>query len=403
MEKTRLRVLVGVSIGHAAHDSWFGVTPVLLAALSSQMDLSNADIGLILLLYQGVSSVMQPIFGRLCERIGGRTLAVASILWTTLVFSVAILFPSKTVITICLTLAGFGSGAWHPQGAANATIAGGARWGATAASVFFLGGTLGIAFLGAALGGYLLETFGPQSLLVISLITATIALTVVRGSVPKSLERPEKRREAVSAGADEPSQAAFWGLLIVLLVGIALRSMVYNSVTSYIPKYQEDLGASPASYGLLMSVFLFGVAAGGVLGSYLADRLGLGCVLVVSISLAAVALLAFLRAGGFWSTVLIALSGVFLGPSHTLFVVAGQRRFPTSMGMITGLFLGFTFISGAVGAWLLGLLADSVGLGAALSILPGFALLAALCALVGMRRAQPVPVIGDATSPAESS
>jgi len=53
MEKTDERALFGVSIGHAAHDTWFGLTPILLASLSSQMGISNSDIGLMLLLYQG--------------------------------------------------------------------------------------------------------------------------------------------------------------------------------------------------------------------------------------------------------------------------------------------------------------------------------------------------------------
>ena len=82
MRKARERALIGVSIGHGAHDSWYGVAPTLLAALSSQMRLSNSDIGLAMLLYQGISSVTQPSFGRLSERIGGRPLAVASIVWT---------------------------------------------------------------------------------------------------------------------------------------------------------------------------------------------------------------------------------------------------------------------------------------------------------------------------------
>ena len=389
------RVLLGESIGHAAHDAWYGVAPVLLAALSAQMKLSNSDIGLILLLYQAVSSVTQPFFGRLCERIGGRPLAVGSILWTTLMFSGVIFAESKIILAVCISLAGFGSGAWHPQGAANATIAGGKRWGATTASIFFLGGTVGMAFLGSALGGYLLDIYGRHSLLLIAFITTLLALTVVRRMVPRWVNVP-KRSQARGTLASEsardgfrPSHGAFWALLIVLLLGTALRSLTSNSLGAYVPKHMQDLGVSSASYGLLMSLFLFATAIGGVMGSYSADRLGLQRVLASSVALSALALLVFVRTEGLWSQAFFVLTGLLVGPSHTLFMVAGQRQFPQSMAMVAGIFLGFTFISGAVGAWFVGWLADRVGLGTMLGVLPWALLGAAVCALVGVPRSLP--------------
>ncbi|MBC7236069.1 MAG: MFS transporter, partial [Chloroflexi bacterium] len=123
MDTSRKRALIGVVVGHAAHDTWFGVAPVLLAALSSSLGLSNADIGLVLLIYQSVSSLTQPFFGRLSDAkhawMGGRTMAVVAILWTTALFGGVILAPSKIFLFLFIGLAGFGSGAFHPQGAAT--------------------------------------------------------------------------------------------------------------------------------------------------------------------------------------------------------------------------------------------------------------------------------------------
>ena len=48
--------------------------------------------------------------------------------------------------------------------------------------------------------------------------------------------------------------------------------------------------------------------------------------------------------------------------------------------------MGFTFISGGVGTWLLGLLADRVGLGTTLGILPWAVLASALCAFFSIPR-----------------
>jgi FSR family fosmidomycin resistance protein-like MFS transporter len=382
MKRENERTLWGEAIGHGAHDTWFGVAPVLLAALSASMHLTNAEIGLVLLLYQVLSSLTQPFFGRLAERVGGRPLAVGSILWTTLMFSAVLFVQAKWQLALCLALAGFGSGAWHPQGAANSTVAGGAKWGATAASIFFLGGTLGSAFLGSALGGFLLGTFGRHSLLLVSAITVVLALTFVRRMVPQRLTPAAPSRRASNNGA--ALDGAFWALFACLLLATALRSLAYHTMNTYIPKYQQDLGVSPATYGVLMSLFLFATAIGGVVGAYLADRVGLRPILIGSLALAAVTFLAFMRGHGFWGALWLVLAGICVGPSHTLFVVAGQRLFPQRMAMISGLFLGFTFVSGAGGAWLLGLLADHVGLATTLGLLPWILMGATVIVLVGV-------------------
>ena len=38
MEQEQRRILAGASIGHAAHDAWYGVAPVMLAAISTQLE-----------------------------------------------------------------------------------------------------------------------------------------------------------------------------------------------------------------------------------------------------------------------------------------------------------------------------------------------------------------------------
>ncbi len=390
MENDARKTLLGEAIGHALHDAWFGVTPVLLAAVSTPLALSNSDIGLMLLAYQAVSSVTQPFFGRWAERMGGRVFAVGAILWTTLLFTGTLFAPTKLLLGACIALAGFGSGAFHPQGTANSTLAGGPRYGATATSLFFFGGTLGTAFVGSALGGFLIGQFGRQSLVVISVLIVILALTVVRHMVPRELSRPKASGGIPRSQANgQAAKGAAWAIIAVLLAGIAFRSLAQSTLNTYIPKYQQDLGMAPAIYGLLLSLFMAANATGGVLGSFLADRVGFQQVLVGSLLLAALAMFSFTRLDGLASQASLVLTGLFLGPSHTLLIVSGQRRFPQRMAMMSGIFLGFTFVSGAGGAWLLGLLADQIGLGAVLGLLPIPLVAAAVCAYIAVPREQP--------------
>jgi len=385
MDNANRRTLLAVAVGHGAHDAWYGVAPVFLASLSTSLGLANQDIALMLLLYQILSSLTQPFFGTLAERVGGRPLAVCSILWTTTMFSAALFATSKVALGVLIFLAGLGSGAWHPQGTANATIAGGARWAATSASVFFLGGSIGSAFLGAALGGALLAHYDRSSLLIISAVTVILTLTVVRAWVPQRLEIapavPRKKAVAPSSG-----RKVFWVLLALLLVATALRSFVQSSLNTFVPKHEQDMGVPSDAYGLLMSLNIFASAVGGVIGSYLADRVGTRRILVASLVLGAGALYVFLNRSGTLAYAAFVLAGLFYGPSHTLLVVSWQMQFPDKMAMMSGFFLGFTFVSGAGGAWILGLLADRYGLPQMLSYLPWALAASALFAFVALAR-----------------
>ena len=83
--------------------------------------------------------------------------------------------------------------------------------------------------------------------------------------------------------------------------------------------------------------------------------------IVGTIFLAALPLGLFPLAHGPILVVLVALAGGLLGASHSLIVVQAQAMLPDRMALASGLTLGFTFASGAVGAALSGFVADLVG------------------------------------------
>ncbi|NLG26440.1 MAG: MFS transporter, partial [Chloroflexi bacterium] len=141
-----------------------------------------------------------------------------------------------------------------------------------------------------------------------------------------------------------------------------------------------------SSYSALMSAYMVAQAIGGVLGSYLSDRIDLRTILAASMALAALLLIPALWLPGLPGQVLLVISGLFFGPSQILLVVAGQKRFPEHMVLVSGLLMGFTFISGSGGAWLLGLLADSRGLATVLRVLPLGLVGAALLAWLSLAR-----------------
>ena len=81
----------------------------------------------------------------------------------------------------------------------------------------------------------------------------------------------------------------------------------------------------------------------------------------------------------FWSAVLSVLIGFIMSSAFPAIVVYAQELVPHRLGMISGLFFGFTFGIGGVGAAVLGQIADLKGIDfvyQVCSFLPAIGLLA---------------------------
>ena len=356
----RDRRLLGAALGHFLQDTWLGVVPVMMAASSSRMGLSNAQTALGYLFYESVAGLSQPLFGHLTERFGSRRLGVGGVMWTSLMVGLAGWAPSLPLLILLVTLGGLGAGAFHPQGAANASFAGGESRQATSASIFFLGGTLGQAVFGAAVAGLTINSLGTEGVLLLTLAVWVLAWVIVRPSIP--VEAPTRVKSAAARRLNAPLATISGFSMLLLLLAVATRAGSRSAFVNFVPKMWDDLGRSPAEYGFALSIFLFGSAFGGVAGSYLADRVGRKRVLLLTIGLTIPAMLWFLHAEGFWALLAMAIAGMVAGPAHALLVVTVQELMPTRAAFASGLTLGFTFVSGSACLWLAGLAADVWGL-----------------------------------------
>lgn len=103
-----------------------------------------------------------------------------------------------------------------------------------------------------------------------------------------------------------------------------------------------------------------GTIAGGPLG----DRFGRKYVIWLSILGVLPFTLALPYASLFWTGPLVVVIGVLLASAFPAIVVFAQELVPGKVGMIAGLFYGFSFGVAGVGAGVLGRLADSAGIDA---------------------------------------
>jgi len=113
---------------------------------------------------------------------------------------------------------------------------------------------------------------------------------------------------------------------------------------------------------LHLFVFLGAVAAGTIIGGPVGDKIGRKYVIWVSILGVLPFTLLLPYSNLFWTSVLSVIIGVILASAFSAILVYAQEMLPGRIGAVSGLFFGFAFGLGGIGAAVLGKLADLTSL-----------------------------------------
>jgi FSR family fosmidomycin resistance protein-like MFS transporter len=182
------------------------------------------------------------------------------------------------------------------------------------------------------------------------------------------------------------------GKAMSVLIALLFSKYIYlASFTSYYTFYlMAKFGLSIKDAQIYLFVFLAAVAAGTIAGGPVGDRLGRKPVIWVSI-LGVLPFTLLLPHVGLAPTVgLSVVIGFVIASAFPAIVVYGQELMPGRVGMVSGLFFGFIFGIGGIGAAALGALADWRGIQFVFvlcSFLPALGMLTAL--LPNLREPKP--------------
>ena len=268
--------------------------------------------------------------------------------------------PNYAVVLMAAAMVGIGSAIFHPEASRIARLASGGRHG-FAQSVFQVGGNFGTA-LGPLIAAAVIVPYGQHaaSWFAGAALIGIALLTYVGRWYALHLGTP---RPASTASMARAIRRALAKVLAILLVLIFSKYFYMASIGSYFTFYLiHHFGIPVAQAQLHLFAFLVASAAGGFLGGPLGDRIGRKPIIWTSILGVAPFALMLPHADLLWTTVLAVLIGFVLSSAFSAIVVYAQEMMPHRIGMVSGLFFGFAFGMGGLGAAVLGLLADKTSI-----------------------------------------
>jgi MFS transporter, FSR family, fosmidomycin resistance protein len=374
MRRKGERVMADLWLGHLATDLAQGALPAVLVFLKPTLHLSYTKAGAAVLVAAVTSSIAQPLFGRWADRHTTTWLVPVGIAASAVGIAVAPLVHDYPSLLLAVCLSGLGIGLFHPEAMKLARHASGRR-SASGLTIFQTGGNLGIA-LGPLLAGLALSATGSGGGLFLLIPGGLITLLLLAdfGAI-SHVRRTGHSRTVRAATADRV------GPFRVLLVTVALRSVAYYGLFTFVPLWEVARGHSKGYGAAMLSLVLFGGAIGTLCSGPLADRYGDTLVLAGSLALTPGLLVVFVLGNGLVAVVAVTLAGALIVSGFGLTTFMGQEYLPSRIATASGMTVGLTMGLGGIAAVLLGVVADSLNLRVALLMTAAAPAVGALVAL----------------------
>ena len=357
---TALAVLGAVSASHFLNDMIQSLLPAVYPLLKVRYALDFGQIGLITLVFQVTASLLQPVVGAFTDR---RPTWFSLPLGMTFTLCGLLLLSQATypLLLLAAALIGTGSSVFHPESSRIARLASGGRHG-FAQSFFQVGGNLGSA-TGPLLAAFVVLPRGQGSIawFAVAALVAIVLLLQV-GAWYRRHALVKKAPVAAPAPSALPRRKVVIAIAVLLAL-IFSKYFYLASLSTYYTFYlMERFALTAQDAQIHLFYFLGAVALGTLVGGPVGDRFGRKYVIWVSILGVLPFTLLLPHVDLFWTSVLSVVIGLILSSAFSAILVYAQELLPGNVGMIAGLFFGFAFGMGGLGAALLGELADARGI-----------------------------------------
>jgi FSR family fosmidomycin resistance protein-like MFS transporter len=372
-----------LTFGHICTDISQGALPALLPFLILYYELSYTEAASLVLASSIVSSVIQPLFGWLGDRLDRPWFMSLGILMAGCGIALIGFAEDYWLMFAAASICGVGVALFHPEGGKLANIVAGSEKGA-GISNFSVGGNIGFA-IGPIIATAALSTLGIRGtavFLVPAVLMAALLLSQTRAYMAFG-EQEAKRKQTIG----QTDQRDDWrGFSKVTAVNF-LRSIVGTGLTVFIPLYWVAvLGQSQELAALMLTFYAGAGAVATFFGGRVADKIGFKRMIALSFCTAGPLLLLFVLAPNIIiATALIILVSLTLSAAYSPIVALGQSYLPNRLGLASGISLGVVVSVGGMTSPLIGMVGDHYGLTASMAIICGVAFAAGTLSLIVTR------------------
>ena len=384
MKTTNSKYIYFISAGHMTTDLTPGALPAILPFLVTERGMSYTEVAGLMFAASLLSSLLQPLFGYLADRISSRWFMGAGIMISGISLSVTGLFENYWLIFAFVALMGIGNSMFHPEAARLVNLIAGQGQRGQGMAAFSVGGNAGFA-IGPILAVALVSLWGLKGMAAFGLTgvaMGTATLLLVPRIVQKAKALQQKEQQAVMDKTSVKSEPAAndWPAFLRLTFVLLGRSAVFNGIMAFLPLYCiKTLGVSNAVGSSTLSVFAVCGIAMTLVGGWMADNFGM-IRTARRTTLVLVPVLAMLTFAPSISIVYVLLLPLCFA-THGIYspmVVLGQTYLAKSIGFASGVTLGLSTSFGGIISPLMGMLADREGIAAVMYLLIG---IGAICTL----------------------
>lgn len=358
-------MMVMIGICHLINDTMQAVIPAMYPLLERDLGLTFKQLGFISFVLNIFASILQPAVGFVTDKRSFPYALPLGMVSSFIGLTLLILSTQYWMILVSVIFLGFGSAVFHPEGSRVSFMAAGNKRG-LAQSIYQVGGNTGQA-LAPLISAFLILPFGMTGVSIVLVLTAVgiFMLTKISAWYKQQLEEEKLSKvKRVLVSSLPPLTKKQVGIaLSLLLVIIFARSFYVTNITNFYIFYLQD------EYGLSITtgqIFVFLFMAIGVVGTYfgggLSDRIGRKNVILLSV-VVPIPLCLVLPYVPLWLIVpLLLIIGGLIMISFSVTVVYAQELVPSKIGTMAGLTVGVAFGMGAIGALVIGMLMDSIGI-----------------------------------------
>ncbi|WP_391118057.1 MFS transporter [Psychrobacillus sp. L3] len=357
-------IMFAISVCHLFNDSLQSVIPAMFPVLEKEIGLTFTQLGLISFMLNIVASVLQPVVGFISDKKPMPYALPLGMISSFFGMAGLAFAPQYWVILVSVIFLGLGSAVFHPEGSRVSYMAAGSKRGLSQ-SIYQVGGNSGQA-LAPLISAFILVPLGQKGAALFLIVAAAgiFLLSKISKWYKKQLEEEKfsKRKKAILSSLPALSKKQIGIALSLLMIIVFARSFYVTNMTNfYIFHLMKNYSLTIKEGQLLIFIFLALGAVGTFFGGPMADRLGRRNVILLSMAVP-IPLCLILPYVPIWAVVLLLIViGFFLMLSFSVTVVYAQELVPSKIGTMAGLTVGLAFGMGAIGAVVIGILMDHVG------------------------------------------